>query len=248
MSVRLQLVSDLHFEFHADGGKSFIASMDPSGVDALVVAGDTNTFSGLTASLSALCERYACVLFTSGNHEAYGSSPAVVQGILDAVKKRHKNFHWLNNSTVMLKGVRISGCTLWYPPPQGHDLFFARQMNDYYLIQDFVPWVYDENKKSVEFLKREVSKADVIVTHHIPSQSCVSEEYQGSNLNHFFVYDMSEDILRGKPSYWLHGHSHVHYEAKLGDTVLARNPFGYPRERTWFKEKLVFSVEGKGKG
>ena len=35
--MRLQLLSDLHFEFHRDHGRSFVSSLDPSGVDILVV-------------------------------------------------------------------------------------------------------------------------------------------------------------------------------------------------------------------
>ena len=38
--MRLQLLSDLHFEFHRDGGRSFVDSLDPGGIDVLVLAGD----------------------------------------------------------------------------------------------------------------------------------------------------------------------------------------------------------------
>ena len=34
--MRIQLLSDLHFEFHRDNGRSFVESLDPDGVDVLV--------------------------------------------------------------------------------------------------------------------------------------------------------------------------------------------------------------------
>jgi len=41
--MRIQVLSDLHFEFHRDGGAAFVRGLDPSGVDAPVVAGDLAT-------------------------------------------------------------------------------------------------------------------------------------------------------------------------------------------------------------
>ena len=39
----VQLLSDLHLEMHRDDGRSFLASLDPSGVDLLIVAGDVHS-------------------------------------------------------------------------------------------------------------------------------------------------------------------------------------------------------------
>ena len=38
--MKLQIMSDLHFEMHADGGAELIRELDPTGVDVLVLAGD----------------------------------------------------------------------------------------------------------------------------------------------------------------------------------------------------------------
>src|SRR5450631_3269273 len=38
--MKLQIMSDLHLEMHADRGAEFIRSLDPTGVDVLVLAGD----------------------------------------------------------------------------------------------------------------------------------------------------------------------------------------------------------------
>lgn len=78
MSLNLQIVSDLHWEFHADKGRGFVAAMDPTGVDVLIVAGDLTTAKYLEQSLTWLCERFEHVVYVHGNHEHYNASPAKV--------------------------------------------------------------------------------------------------------------------------------------------------------------------------
>jgi len=56
--MRLQLLSDLHFEFHRDGGRSFVESLDPSGVDVLVLPAISTLRDGIPAALALLCRRF----------------------------------------------------------------------------------------------------------------------------------------------------------------------------------------------
>jgi predicted phosphodiesterase len=81
--MRLQLLSDLHFEFHRDGGRSFVDSFDPTGIDVLVLAGDIAVAEGIPHALALLCERFrdATVVFVHGNHEFYGSDRNFVVAI-----------------------------------------------------------------------------------------------------------------------------------------------------------------------
>lgn len=41
--MKLQTMSDLHLEMHAEGGAELIRELDPTGVDLLVLAGDITT-------------------------------------------------------------------------------------------------------------------------------------------------------------------------------------------------------------
>jgi predicted phosphodiesterase len=52
--MHIQLLSDLHFEFHADHGQSFVESLDPRGVDVLVLAGDIAVGDGIADAPDAL--------------------------------------------------------------------------------------------------------------------------------------------------------------------------------------------------
>jgi len=66
--TRIQVLSDVHTEFYRDEGESFIAGLDPSGVDVLVLAGDIGVAAGTKRSLEKFCARYAeaTVLFVPG--------------------------------------------------------------------------------------------------------------------------------------------------------------------------------------
>lgn len=93
------------------------------------------------------------------------------------------NLIFLNNTSLLVEGVRILGCTLWSHILPDQELEAGFRMNDYRLIhlsengktrnlkpQDTIRW----HKESVEWLKKEIEGAKsrgekvVILTHHCP--------------------------------------------------------------------------------
>jgi predicted phosphodiesterase len=77
--MKLQIMSDLHLEMHADGGAELIRELDPTGVDVLVLAGDITAaryYENLERPFKALAHKYRHILYIPGNHESYKSSPA----------------------------------------------------------------------------------------------------------------------------------------------------------------------------
>jgi len=227
----IQLLSDIHLEFHRDGGDEFIRSLDPTGVDVLVLAGDICTLPGLKSTLTKLCDRYPEVVFVTGNHEYYGSSPTKVHDLLTKVAASTSNLHWLHHTKVVLSGIRFAGTTLWFPFPSPSIYATRTQMNDYTVIKDFEPWVYEENTKAVRFLAGAAPYADVVVTHHLPALETVSPRYRGSSLNHYFCHDQTKLILEARPPLWVFGHTHDCVDMQVEGTRLLCNPLGYPQEQ-----------------
>jgi len=247
--VIIQLLSDLHLEFQPDNGYDFLVRLDPAGVDVLVVAGDIHSnCKFLGSSLLSLCAMYPQVLFVIGNHDYYGSTPPQVHHQLRSLSQFVDNFHWLHNSTVELNGVSFAGTPLWFPKPTNPLVMMDRfHINDFNLIRGFEPWVYDEHQKAMKFLRKEGPGADVIVTHHIPSELCVSPRFKGSPLNHYFVTDLTDEIYRWQPKAWLFGHSHDRTHRRLKKTLMACNPLGYPQEegpevRGHYAERCLIGV------
>lgn len=240
--MRLQILSDLHLEFHRDGGRDFISRLRPEGVDALVVAGDLATRSGLRDPLTRLCDRYPDVVYVVGNHEYYGSSPGQLHDELASIEAGLPNLHWLEDATASLGDVVFAGTALWFPPSPEAELHRGR-LNDFHQIRDFDPWVYETNEQATAFLDRVGATADVVVTHHLPSARSVAREYEGSPFNAFFVSDCERLIERAQPPLWLHGHTHGACDYRIGATRVVCNPLGYPGESgPRFDDRLVVEV------
>ena len=222
--MRLRIMSDLHLEFHADAGRSFIAALDPSRVDALVIAGDLSTAGGIAEALVRLCDLFPKVVYVHGNHEFYHHSRPQVMEIMEDVIGRLPNLIWLENGIAELGGHRILGAPLWF---RRDDKAPKYEMNDFNLIEDFEEWVYDENRQAVKFLRRELAPGDVVITHHLPSKRSISPDYKDDPLNAYFFCDLEELIIERRPAVWVHGHTHTSFDYKIGSTRIVCNPFGY---------------------
>jgi len=228
--MRLLVLSDTHFEFHHDGGMTFLQELPPpEDVDVVVLAGDIDTMHTSFCGLRAFCERYPHVVYVAGNHEYYHSSPAAVHQELDAIGREYPNFHWLLNKVVEIEGQRFVGTTLWMPDcPSVRAV--KEQINDFHLIQGFEPWVFHQNALAHSFLMTNLQEGDVVVTHHAPSMMSNSAQFRFSPLTVLFA-DPHDDLIRDTcPALWVHGHMHNSSDYPLGEKArVVCNPFGYAR-------------------
>ena len=201
--MRVLPLSDLHFEFHADGGKEFVESLDPRGVDLLVLAGDIGRMDvGIDKMLALFRQRFGCpIIFVHGDHEFYFSSrPAVLRATQNAVSKL-RGVHWLDNDIVEIGGRRILGTTLWYgraPAPKNPLLVstdddwargLVRKVTEKgvvdwtypdFEIAGFLDWVYEEHERSLRFLHDNLRPGDIVVSHFLPMQESVPLRFVGS--------------------------------------------------------------------
>lgn len=249
--MKFALASDLHFEFHKDGGQTLVAELPET--DVIVVAGDLASASCLWDSLLLLLEKYRHVVFVFGNHEFYGSSfQSVRQSI---VKLRHRmprlrergmqlgELHLLDNSTVTLEGQRFVGTTMWFRREPGIE-FKHRFLNDFNAIKGATRRIYEENERAVEFLEETVEPDDVVVTHHLPHARSVHPRWKGSQYNCFYLCEMYPLIFDRQPKVWCHGHTHNSMSYFLEETRVVCNPFGYAahEENPEFDPALVLEV------
>ena len=241
--MKIQILSDLHTEFHRDRGQGFVDSLDPIGVNVLIVAGDVSTDGGIGETLGLLCAKYPHVVYTPGNHEYYFSSFKDTDKELKRISRLHSNLHVLMDSTVTLYGQRFIGCTLWFKEAPMAPL---ELMSDPHEIKDFTPEVYRRNEKSIKYLWDNVRTGDVVVTHHMPTPQAIDPEYRNSTLNAFFVCDMERLIEEKKPAVWAFGHTHTPFDEVIEDTRLVCNPLGYIRsngiENPDFDNKKIIEI------
>jgi predicted phosphodiesterase len=246
-SMKIQILSDTHLEFHEDEGKEFVANLPVVG-DVLVVAGDFSMVGQLVVRLTELCARFPHVVYVAGNHEYYHTRGRdEVNKALGKVGRRCENFTWLNNTSARIQGRRFVGTTMWFPH---HPLNICHEhlLADFKYIRGYRKWVYDANDRAKAFLEREVEPGDIVVTHHVPSYACIDGRFRGDDANRFYVSGWAERIIyEQEPELWVFGHSHARTDGLIEQTHLVSNPFGYKgrSEVREFDPGFVIEVETK---
>lgn len=241
--TNILLCSDLHTNFHRDGGKSVINSLYNKDVDVAVVAGDLSIVVNniLQDNIRQICDRFPNVVFVAGNHEYYHSSFTRVDSVLAELQDEICNFTWLNDNRVQIAGRYFIGATLWFPQSpaaQANKMF----LNDFRCVSDFEPEVFNRNAGTVDFFDKHMKEGDVVVTHHMPTHKCVDIMFKSSNLNCFFACDLDDLIEAKKPAAWLYGHTHYGNHFMYRSTQMACNPMGYPGENLDFFDAFVIKV------
>jgi Icc-related predicted phosphoesterase len=240
--MKLFLTSDIHTEFHADLGQSFINTLHADDVDICVIAGDLGTFKEVIDALHMLCQKFHHVIYVMGNHEAYGCTIDHVRKCISSLKI--DNLHFLDNSATTINGQRFIGGTMWF----GEDVsapFYQKYLSDFARIINFHDVIYKENTASLEYLTANVKPSDIVVTHHLPSVRSIDKKFASSPVNIFYIcYDASKIIANNKPKLWLHGHTHSSNDYVLDETRVVSNPFGYIRhqENEEYNEMLRIDV------
>lgn len=241
--MKLLIFSDIHLEFHNDGGIEFIKSQSDVDYDICIIAGDITDYKGLISAYSLLADSFKDIIFVQGNHECYGGSIQKAKYKAIEACEKYSNLHFLDNSEVTINNQRFIGCTLWFKD-HASNFMYSHGMNDFFQIEDFKNTVYVENENSLQFLNKELQSDDIVLTHHLPSYECIDEQYKNSPLNRFFVCELDELIIEREPKLIIGGHTHCNYDFNLYNTRLVCNPFGYKEYDTnpKFKSKFVIDI------
>lgn len=257
-----QIMSDLHLEHQNDGGITFVRDVVVASRN-LILAGDIFPISCILSedrypekvkeAFEELLSKYKKVFYVLGNHEYYDSSRQEVLKSAEMWMDRYPHLEILNNRQVEFEGLKIAGTTLWFP-----DSETARELgclNDFRYIENFRNWIFDEEKITRAFLEETHQEADIIISHHLPSNSLVDDYFRCSRANCYYVHPVldispySYKYLDFKAKVWVHGHSHGCMDKVIGKVRGIRNPLGYgysttygPRENRDFQMDKIVEV------
>lgn len=269
MSLKIQILSDLHREFPTgefDGWESRTRStMKNTQADVTIIAGDLHT-KGRGIDLAGSYWPDRPVIIIAGNHEYYGQVyPHHMQKLREAAAG-FPNVHFLENDAVEIGDVVFLGCTLWtdcklwesgphaglcsYPVTQ---MKLQHSMNDYARITFFDGWRHRRlnpsdlvkvHLNSVRWLKSQFEvyrgRKIVVVTHHAPSFKSVPEIYQKDVVSAAYASHLDELVESSGATLWIHGHNHGQSDYLIGKTRVLCNAKGYPDEAgNGFKPSLV---------
>lgn len=251
--MKLRLLSDLHLEMNNYLYKHM-------GEDVLVLAGDIHTRNRHHDILNRVPETVQ-ILMVAGNHEYYRGVFEDVNAYLASLQQTYPNFTFLNNSNAIVNGIPVYGGTMYTDfkltgdPLSEFDAM--RNIHDYELTRVGVAggetrkWTTNDHKEEHEKFCRGLkfflantdgAKKRIVVSHFVPSIQLSHPRWRMSNLNPYFVSDMTR--FMGWDGLWLCGHTHDCGNGRVGDTELWCNPYGYRngRENPEFNNNFILEI------
>jgi predicted phosphodiesterase len=247
--MRLCILSDLHFDFHKDGGAEFMSQLVIPDCDITVIAGDLSQADHWRwkQNIKEICDKSKQVLYVLGNHEYYGASITEVDCRAHDLPNEFKNLTVASRAKVLTqKGISALGelkllaGSLWFQDACDQK-YYKNLLNDFSCIEDLEPEIYRRNDRFKYLLHGIKEEPCIVVSHHLPSYSCVNPRFAGSAINRFFVGGIDDkDIESSKVKLWICGHTHDALDFKIGRTRVICNPAGYLNEMSaYYAPKVV---------
>ena len=269
--MRVQVCSDLHLERHPH-------SLENAGADLLVLSGDitaakflatrdryTQTdslrFNAFRQFFDEVSERFAKVIYVSGNHEFYGFRWRETHLVYQEFFKDYPNIHYLEQDYLDIGDVRVLGGTLW-TDMNGRDPATIREaehvMNDYkHIVDDIRGFTklratttaihHSQTLNKFSELAHNHSKV-IVCSHHAPSPRSIDPQYaHETHINGAYMSELESFILaRPQIKLWTHGHMHSPSDYHIGECNVVANPRGYvgyeARALRWTGQECVVEV------
>jgi predicted phosphohydrolase len=250
--MKIQIISDIHFEFFQDEPEYNYQKFYQHLVGAvkktdtiLCVAGDLGLFhrpNTWREPLCALAKKYRAIICVAGNHEYYNNTVLGDEQKILKDANLPNNVYYLLNDSVIIDSVKFIGGTLWtsFNNKQPEAMRYAQvRINDFRLIRHkdgstLTPeetvnyhgickaYIFDQIRKA-----KANKEKTIVLSHHCVSPQSVHPKYKGDMLNAAFFTDLSEEITQNGPDLWIHGHTHCSFDYFIGATRIICNPFGY---------------------
>lgn len=244
--TKLRIMSDLHLELGP-------LELEPIGEDVLLLAGDVGVGTAGAEWARAYAARTGVpTVMIAGNHEFYGRDHRETLAALQALgptrsyrAEPHRSvpFWFLEDDLVPVDGVTLVGCTLWTDYGLDGDAETAMTvarfaLNDHHKVRldgrTFLPEdARTLNEFSAALLAERLprsyddGKPVVVVTHHLPSRRSLDPRYSNSALNPAYASNLDDLVARSGAALWVHGHTHVSRDYRIGATRVVCNPRGY---------------------
>ena len=133
--------------------------------------------------------------------------------------------------------MTVLGCTLWSRLDPEHVDLIRIGLNDFRMINDFTPGVYQTlHKRDVEWLSRTVTelardephRTIAVMTHHAPTvEDTSSPRFRGGQMNSAFATELSGEEWWPHVKVWMFGHTHWPCDFERNGVRVLSNPRGY---------------------
>ena len=252
-ATNIQIVSDLHIEYRNDIVPNPLDYITPS-ASILVLAGDIGSFykiNQLEGFLTQLSPHFEIIIYVPGNHEYYmtqNMEPLSMSKLLNrlyTIEKKIANLYILNQKSVILDNICITGCTLWSNAlvtipkfivrihGMTNELYKRKYENDVKYIGNMVEYCNKNNLKLV------------VITHHCPTFEIVDVHKMKDKYISLYVSDLDHLLDDQKIKVWCCGHIHRNFDIiTKGNTRVVGNQKGKPRDKIMdFKKDCVIQID-----
>ena len=235
--MKIKYISDLHIDYMPDFTLPFSEGEDEQ---ILVIAGDVvdGMMANVLPFITDCISRFKEVILVPGNHDYYHFNLHDVDNYWSLQEQRFKNFHYLENKSIEIDGVRFIGCCLWsgLNGDEFHARYAARYVGDFEHIKiKDKPFTQGEmiqlHNKSVAFIHQELKKVNmpnVVITHFVPLMALRSHNRPSEGISHYFYNDLKDliDIHSSSIKHWIYGHSHDISTRWIGNINFVSNAKG----------------------
>ena len=236
--MKYYYISDIHLEFKLRTIKEIIPDIGSQEWVAernnLIIAGDvTPDVHRFLLFLLDCSSKFNQVFVVLGNHDylvtGLGLNDARYRLKKSITENNVDNVHVLDNQIFHTDdGLSIFGGTMWTSYNKGNPKdIAAAEMYMPELKRLFYKDIIHEHDVFIghyqDWLQtlRKTDRISVCVTHHLPVDECVDDQYASSSLNAAFSADLQQNI--NGVDIWVHGHTHSKIREKLTVKMVANS-------------------------
>lgn len=192
--------------------------------------------------------KFAHVVMIAGNHDHYDG---LFEDTIPTLRRQLPGFTVLDDSHVDIAGIRVFGTTLW-SDFEGRskacmdklrrgvgEFFFVRRRQiegatepgrkpPRFQPEDAVA-AHDRALAALHLCLADVAgKPTLVVSHHAPSRKGLNPRHAGNGMDGAYASDLEAMIeVLGNVPVWVHGHTHIRAEYRIGGTRVVANCRGF---------------------
>lgn len=239
MTVKFQIVSDLHIEYENDGLVDPLDYITPS-AEVLILAGDIGSLykmDQLKDFIRKVSQMFKYTIYVLGNHEFYKPPKSPWLGLthgclLDramSLEKSIPRLSVLHRQSVRFGDVCVIGATLWSNLECDLPRFIVQidgMTSEKYNSLHLQDKAYID--KMIKYCEKEKLKT-VVVTHHPPSYSVMKNARKRARFLSLYATHMDDFLDRVDT--WICGHVHVNFDITTDSgSRLVGNQRGKPKD------------------
>jgi predicted MPP superfamily phosphohydrolase len=269
--MKIQYISDIHLETMDTNTANFKNFLIPN-APYLALCGDIGyPHSQIFEEFIKYCsERWIHVFYVTGNHDYYNkihtqwkykapySMKQIEEKIIDLFES-YPNCHYLQKEQFDIPNTNYSivGCSLWVYIPTYKYTDCLSYLNDVnYISYDGIRRLTPEhinmlNEDHCEWLLKKLNYLEslnrkaIVLTHHMPSQLLINENYINDPRNYLFYTELSGHLESKALKGWICGHSHSNKRILYKNGVeLMLNCKGYSKEKIKnFNPSCIYEIK-----